>query len=63
MVLFASLKLSPHLFVPITVVAYMYLGLAYGGFPYMIRLLIPEKLRKIQMRRMIRRKRSLPARS
>ena len=49
MVLFASLKLSPHLFVPITVVAYMYLGLAYGGFPYMIRLLIPEKLRKIQM--------------
>ena len=49
MVLFASLKLSPHLFVPITVVAYMYLGLAYGGFPYMIRLLIPEKLRRIQM--------------
>ncbi len=49
MVLFASLKLSPHLFVPITVVAYMYLGLAYGGFPYLIKLMIPKKLQKIEM--------------
>lgn len=31
MVLFASLKLSPHLFVPITVVAYMYLGWPTAG--------------------------------
>ena len=49
MVLFASLKLSPHLFVPITVVAYMYLGLAYGGFPYLVKFLIPKKLQSIEM--------------
>lgn len=49
MVLFASLKLSPKLFVPITVVAYLYLGLAYGGFPYLIRLMVPKKIRALQM--------------
>lgn len=54
MVLFASLKLSPHLFVPITVVAYMYLGLAYGGFPYLVKFLIPKKLQSIEMPRTIR---------
>lgn len=30
MVLFTSLALAKHLFVPITVVAYLYLGLTYG---------------------------------
>lgn len=49
MVLFTSLKLSPDLFVPITVVAYLYLGLAYGGFPYLIKFFIPRKLRGISM--------------
>ena len=49
MVLFGSLKLAPELFVPITVVAYLYLGLAYGGYPYLIKLLVPKKLRAIQM--------------
>lgn len=49
MVLFASLKLSPNLFVPITVVAYLYLGLAYGGFPYLIKLMVPKHIRGIQM--------------
>jgi len=49
MVLFSSLKLSPHLFVPITVVAYMYLGLAYGLFPYLVKFMIPKKLRAINM--------------
>lgn len=49
MVLFASLKLSPHFFVPITVVAYMYLGLAYGLFPYLVKFMIPKKLRAIDM--------------
>lgn len=48
MVLFTSLKLAPHLFVPITVVAYLYLGLTYGGYPYLIRLLVPAKLRAIK---------------
>jgi oxaloacetate decarboxylase beta subunit len=51
MVLFTALNLSKNLFVPITVVAYLYLGLTYGGYPYLIRLLIPKKLRGIQMTR------------
>ena len=38
MILFTALILSPELFVPITVVAYLYLGLTYGGYPYLIRL-------------------------
>lgn len=49
MVLFTSLSLAKHLFVPITVVAYLYLGLTYGGYPYLIRLLIPKKLRSIKI--------------
>lgn len=36
------------LFVPITVVAYLYLGLTYGGYPYLIKLLVPKKLRGIK---------------
>ncbi len=49
MVLFTSLTLAKELFVPITVVAYLYLGLTYGGYPYLIRLLVPEKLRGLKM--------------
>jgi oxaloacetate decarboxylase beta subunit len=49
MVLFTSLKLAPHLFVPIAVVAYLYLGLAYGGFPYLVRFMVPKRLRAIKM--------------
>jgi carboxybiotin decarboxylase len=49
MVLFTSLILAKHLFVPITVVGYLYLGLTYGGYPYLIKLLIPERLRGIPM--------------
>ncbi len=48
MVLFTSLMLSKSIFVPITVVAYLYLGLTYGGYPYLIKLMIPKKLRGIQ---------------
>ncbi len=48
MVLFTSLNLSKELFVPITVVAYLYLGLTYGGYPYLIKLLVPKKLRAIK---------------
>jgi carboxybiotin decarboxylase len=47
MVLFTSLMLSKELFVPITVVAYLYLGLTYGGYPFLIKLLVPKKLRAI----------------
>ena len=49
MVLFTSLVLARHLFVPITVVGYLYLGLTYGGYPYLIKWLIPKKLRGINM--------------
>ncbi|MFO1423754.1 MAG: sodium ion-translocating decarboxylase subunit beta [Candidatus Competibacteraceae bacterium] len=49
MVLFTSLSLAKPLFVPITVVAYLYLGLTYGGYPYLIKLMIPEKLRALPM--------------
>ena len=49
MVLFASLILAKDLFVPITVVGYLYLGLCYGGYPYLIKMLIPERLRAIPM--------------
>jgi oxaloacetate decarboxylase beta subunit len=37
--------LAKDLFVPITIVAYLYLSLTYGGYPYLIRLLIPKHLR------------------
>ncbi|NJM10780.1 MAG: Na+-translocating decarboxylase subunit beta [Synechococcaceae cyanobacterium SM1_2_3] len=49
MVLFTSLQLARDLFVPITVVAYLYLGLTYGGYPYLIKLMIPEHLRALPM--------------
>lgn len=49
MVLFASLILAKDLFVPITVVGYLYLGLTYGGYPYLVKLLIPRRLRAIPM--------------
>ena len=51
MVLYTSLSLAKHLFVPITVVAYLYLGLTYGGYPYLIRLLVPKKHRGIKIER------------
>jgi len=49
MVLFTSLKLAPELFVPIAVVAYLYLGIAYGAFPFLVRAMVPKKLRAIKM--------------
>ncbi|MDC7789907.1 sodium ion-translocating decarboxylase subunit beta [Rhodoplanes sp. TEM] len=49
MVLFTSLILAPELFVPITVVGYLYLGLTYGGYPYLIKLMVPKRLRAIPM--------------
>ncbi len=49
MVLFASLILAPEIFVPITVVGYLYLGLTYGGFPYLIKAMVPKHIRAIPM--------------
>jgi carboxybiotin decarboxylase len=48
MVLFTSLRLAPELFVPIAVIAYLYLGFAYGGYPYLVKLLVPKKLMAIK---------------
>lgn len=47
MVLFASLTLAKELFVPITIIAYLYLSLTYGGYPFLIRLLVPKDIRGI----------------
>lgn len=50
MVLYTSLMLAKNLFVPITIVAYLYLSLTYGGYPYLVRLLIPKKYRGIEIK-------------
>lgn len=49
MVLFTSLMLAPELFVPIGIIAYLYLSLTYGGYPYIIKLMVPKKYRGIDM--------------
>ena len=49
MVLFTSLSLAKNLFVPISVVAYLYLGLTYGGYPFLVKLMVPKKYRAIKM--------------
>ncbi len=43
MVLFSALVLAPEIFVPITVVGYLYLGLTYGGYPYLIKAMVPRQ--------------------
>jgi len=42
--------LAPELFVPITVIAYLYLSLTYGGYPFLVRLMIPKDLRGIAVK-------------
>lgn len=49
MVLFTSLMLAPELFVPISIIAYLYLSLTYGGYPVLIQALVPKKYRGIDM--------------
>lgn len=49
MVLFTSMMLAPELFVPISIIAYLYLSLTYGGYPYIIKLFVPKKYRGIDM--------------
>lgn len=48
MVLFTSLMLAKDLFVPISIIAYLYLSLTYVGYPYLVKLLIPAKYRGIE---------------
>jgi oxaloacetate decarboxylase beta subunit len=49
MVLFSSLIMAPKLFVPISIIAYLYLSLTYAGYPYLIKLLVPKKYRGIDV--------------
>ncbi len=49
MVLYTSLILAKDLFVPISIIAYVYLSLTYVGYPYLIKLMIPKELRGIRM--------------
>ncbi len=49
MVLYGSIMMAKHLFVPITIIAYLYLSLTYAGYPYLIKLLIPRRLRAVKM--------------
>lgn len=49
MVLFTSLILAKDLFVPITIVGYLYLGLTYAVYPYLANWLIPKRLQGLQM--------------
>ncbi len=49
MVLFAALILAKEIFVPITVVGYLYLGLTYGGYPFLIKMMVPKALRALPM--------------
>jgi len=49
MVLYGSIMLARDLFVPITIIAYLYLSLTYAGYPYLIKLMIPHRLRAIKM--------------
>ncbi len=48
MVLYGSLRMAPDLFVPITIVAYVYLGITYAGFPFLAKIL-PKKMRATEM--------------
>ncbi|MDR1816044.1 MAG: sodium ion-translocating decarboxylase subunit beta [Clostridiales Family XIII bacterium] len=45
MVLFTSLILDKSLFVPITIVAYLYLSICYGFYPLLVKALVPKELR------------------
>lgn len=49
MVLFTSLMLAPELFVPISVIAYLYLSLTYAGYPTLIKWMVPKKYRGIDV--------------
>jgi len=48
MVLYGSLLMAKDLFVPITVVAYVYLGVCYAGYPFLAKI-IPRKMRETEM--------------
>ena len=41
--------LAPELFVPISVIAYLYLSLTYAGYPTLVKMLVPKKYRGIDI--------------
>lgn len=45
MVLFTSLMAAPELFVPISVIAYLYLSLTYAGYPWIVKMMVPKRIR------------------
>lgn len=49
MVLFGSLMMAKNLFVPISIIAYLYLSLTYAGYPYLVRWLIKPEHRAIEV--------------
>ena len=49
MVLFGSLMMAPKLFVPVSIIAYLYLSLTYAGYPYLLKLFVPKKYRGIDV--------------
>lgn len=49
MVLVGSLMMAPELLVPISIIAYLYLSLTYGGYPFIIKAMVPKKYRGIDM--------------
>lgn len=44
MVLFTSLMAAPELFVPISVIAYLYLSLTYAGYPWIVKAMVPKSI-------------------
>ena len=48
MVLFGSIVMAKNLFVPIAIVAYLYLSVCYAGYPILAKI-IPARLRGIEM--------------
>lgn len=49
MILMSSMMMAPELFVPISIIAYLYLSLTYGGYPFIIKALVPKKYRGFDM--------------
>lgn len=48
MVLFGSIILAKHLFVPIAIVAYVYLSVCYAGYPFLAKI-VPRHMRATEM--------------
>ncbi|MBI4186180.1 MAG: sodium ion-translocating decarboxylase subunit beta [Chloroflexi bacterium] len=48
MVLYGSIMMAKDLFVPITVVAYVYLSVCYAGYPFLVKI-VPKHMRATEM--------------